>query len=172
MLVKLQIIQASVVLLLPALNTTVISLFWDLSAFCSFSEKNSFLGLQQAMLGIETRHELGFIDLVLCHGGVWICNQKSPPTSCPLVSCLTFANCCLYALLTVFSHQVTWKLCFSFWHDLRGSLLIEAVTDAVRWGYFLLRALARILVSGHSSTESGGVRLDNLFHFELPFHHF
>lgn len=66
--VKLQIIQASAVL--PALNIMVISLFWDLSTFCSFSEKDSFLGLQQAVLGIETGHEQGFGDLVLCHGGV------------------------------------------------------------------------------------------------------
>lgn len=104
--VKLQIIQASVVL--PALNTMVISLFWDLSTFCSFNEKDSFLGLQQAVLGIETGHEQRFGYLVLCHGGVWILNQKSPQPHvllCPV--CLTFANCCLYALLTVFSHKVT-----------------------------------------------------------------
>lgn len=86
--VKLQIIQASVVSRLATLNTIVISLFWDLSTFCSFSEKDSFLGLQQAMLGIETGHELGFIDLLLCHGAVWILNQKVPPALYPLVSCL------------------------------------------------------------------------------------
>lgn len=74
--------------LLPALNTIVISLFWDLSTFCSFSEKDSFLGLQQAMLSVEVGHKLGFIDLVLCHGGVCILNQKVSPAPCPLVSCL------------------------------------------------------------------------------------
>lgn len=86
--VKLQIIQASGVSLLPALNTIVISLFWGLSTFCSFSEKDFFLGLQHAVLGAETGPELGFIDLLLCPGGVCILNQKVPPALCPLVSCL------------------------------------------------------------------------------------
>lgn len=76
--VKLQIIQASVVSLLPALNTIMISLFWDLSTFCSFSERDSFLGLEQAMLSVEAGRKLGCIDLVLCHGGVCIHNQKVP----------------------------------------------------------------------------------------------
>lgn len=77
---------------------------------------------------------------------------------------LAFANC-FYALLTVFSHKVTWKvfLCFSFWHGLHGNLLIATVMDAVRWGYLLLRALARRLISSHSAILSGCVRLDSLY---------
>jgi len=51
--VKLQIIQASLISLLTALNAIVISLFMGFSTFCSSREKDSFLGLQQAMLGLR-----------------------------------------------------------------------------------------------------------------------
>lgn len=115
MTVKLQIIQASVVSLLPALNTILISLFWDLSSSCSFSEKDSFLGLQQALLGVETGHELGFIDLLLCHGGVCILNQKVPPAPCPLLSgLLNFCQLFFVCLADSFFTRSYLKTVFPF----------------------------------------------------------
>lgn len=101
----------------------------------------------------------------------WVrkCSQ-SRVLSCPVW--LAFANCCSHALLTALTRSYLKTFFFFFWHGLHGNLLIETVMDAVRGGYFLLRALARRLISSHSAIVSGCVRLDNLFHcFELPFHH-
>lgn len=117
-----------------------------------------------------------FIDKLLWHGRFPLrdlCSEsESPPgpvSSCPVWS--AFANCCSHALLTALTQSYL-KTFFFFWHGLHGNLLIETVMDAVRGGYFLLRALARGLISSHSAIVSGCVRLDNLFHcFELPFHH-
>lgn len=81
--VKLQIIQASVISLLTALNTIVISLFLGLSTFCCLRE-GFLLGLQQATLG-GWGHRL---IVLLCHGGVCILNHMVLPVLCPLVSCL------------------------------------------------------------------------------------
>lgn len=90
-----------------------------------------------------------------------------------LMSCLVSFCQLLFPCFADSSHtKLLENFFFFFWHGLHGNLLIETVMDAVRGGYFLLRALARGLISSHSAIVSGCVRLDNLFHcFELPFHH-
>lgn len=90
---------------------------------------------------------------------------SGPGSSCPVW--LAFANC-----FTALLFHTKLLENFLFWHGLRGNLLIEMVLDAVRWGYFLLRALAKRLISGHSALVGGCVRLDSLLLcFKLLFHH-
>lgn len=104
--------------------------------------------------------------------GICVLSQKVLPVPCPHVLFGQLLPTVVPMLCWQLSHKVTWKRFFFFWHGLHGNLLIETVMDAVRGGYFLLRALARGLISSHSAIVSGCVRLDNLFHcFELPFHH-
>lgn len=105
--VKLQIFQASVISLLTALNTIVIALFLGSSTLCSFRGKDSFLGLQQAMLrglrqGINWYLWMRFYAMV---GSAFLVGRSS--LSCVLLCpvWLAFDNRCFCALLTVFSRS-------------------------------------------------------------------
>lgn len=152
--------------LFTALNTVVISSFPGSSTFCCCREKDSFLGLQQAVLRAEAGLKLLFMDVLLCRGGICILN----PVLCPPLSCLgAFTSSCFCALLTVFPTKVLENFSSAFPFGMVCMVICSLrLMGAVRWGYFLLRALARGLISTHSAIVSACVRLDS---FELPFHH-